>query len=179
VIALALRLFGRRARRWRAGEQWRVAEDVRFAQVPRTIALSSPAFANGGALPAGSASPPLAWTGAPEATRRLVLIVEDVDAPLLRPFTHAVAYAIDPATASLGAGALNDAHVPMGVNGAGTRTYVAPAPPPAHGPHRYVFTLLAVDYVPRFDQAPTRGRTLDAIAGHVVALGELVGTAER
>jgi phosphatidylethanolamine-binding protein (PEBP) family uncharacterized protein len=45
--------------------------------------------------------------------------------------------------------------------------------------HRYVFTVLAVDYVPRFDQPPTRGRLLDAIAGHVLALGEITGTRER
>ena len=67
----------------------------------------------------------------------------------------------------------------MGYNGAGRRDYIAPAPLPGHGAHRYVFTLLAVDYVPRFDQPPTRGRLLDAIAGHVAGLGELIGSLER
>jgi Raf kinase inhibitor-like YbhB/YbcL family protein len=133
----------------------------------------------GGVLAPGSASPPLAWTNVPPQTRMLALVVEDVDAPLLRPLTHALAYAIEPATVSLPAGALDGAAVTMGYNGAGRRGYVAPAPLPGHGPHRYVFTLLAVDYVPRFDQPPTRGRLLDAIAGHVAALGELVGMLER
>jgi len=36
-----------------------------------------------------------------------------------------------------------------------------------------------VDFVPRFDQPPTKGRLLDAIAGHVAALAELMGTRER
>jgi hypothetical protein len=172
-----IRFFGRRVRSWRAGEQWRVAEDIRFSQVPRTIELRSPAFEDGAPLPPGAASPPLSWSGVPPEAKVLALVVEDVDAPLLRPLTHAVAYAIDPATASLGAGALTGAI--MGYNGAGRRDYVPPAPLPGHGRHRYVFTLLAVDYEPRFDQPPTRGRLLDAIAGHVIALGELVGTAER
>jgi phosphatidylethanolamine-binding protein (PEBP) family uncharacterized protein len=67
----------------------------------------------------------------------------------------------------------------MGINGAGKCSYLPPSPIPGHGVHRYVFTLLAVDFVPRFDQTPTRGRLLDAIAGHVIAVGELVGTMER
>jgi Raf kinase inhibitor-like YbhB/YbcL family protein len=174
-----MRLFGRRLRRWRAGAEYRVAEDIRFSQAPRTIELRSPAFANGGPMPGGKASPPLAWSGVPPEAKTLVLVVEDVDAPLLRPLTHALAYAIDPATTSLPAGALDGTQVAMGFNGAGRRGYVPPAPLPGHGAHSYVFTLLAVDYVPRFDQPPTRGRLLDAIAGHVAALGELTGTLER
>ena len=154
-------------------------EDIRFSLVPRTIELRSPAFANGETLPARAASPPLQWSGVPPQAKRLVLLVEDIDVPLLRPLTHAVAYAIDPATTSLDEGALGGERETMGFNGAGRRRYIAPAPLPGHGPHRYVFTLLAVDFVPRFDQPPTRGRVLDAIAGHVVALGELIGIAER
>ena len=174
-----MRLLGRSLRSWRAGDEFRVAEDIRFSQVPRTIDLRSPAFAYGEPIPASSASPPLAWSGVPAAAKMLALVVEDVDAPLLRPLTHAIAYAIDPATTSLDEGALDGEHVTMGYNGAGRRGYVAPAPLPGHGAHRYVFTLLAVDFVPRFDQPPTRGRLLDAIAGHVSALGELIGSLER
>jgi|ERR1035437_239811 Raf kinase inhibitor-like YbhB/YbcL family protein len=174
-----MRLLGRSLRSWRAGDEYRVAEDIRFSQVPRTIELRSPAFAYGEPIPVGADSPPLAWSGVPPETQTLALVVEDVDAPLLRPLTHAVAYAIDPATTSLEAGALDGSRVTMGYNGASRRGYVAPAPLPGHGAHRYVFTLLAVDYVPRFDQPPTRGRLLDAIAGHVAALGELIGSLER
>jgi Raf kinase inhibitor-like YbhB/YbcL family protein len=172
-------LFGRRVRSWRAGDEWRVAEDIRFSQVPRTIVVQSAAFAYGEPIPPDPASPPLAWSGVPPEAKMLALVVEDVDVPLLRPLTHAVAYAIDPATTSLEGGALDGTHVTMGYNGAGRRGYVAPAPLPGHGIHRYVFTLLAVDFVPRFDQPPTRGRLLDAIAGHVAALGELIGSLER
>jgi Raf kinase inhibitor-like YbhB/YbcL family protein len=174
-----MRLFGRRIRKWRAGEEFRVAEDIRFSLVPRTIALESPAFAPGAPVPASRRSPPLRWSNVPPQTKTLALVVEDVDAPLLRPMTHAIAYEIDPATTSLDEGALDGSHATMGYNGAGRRDYVRPAPLPGHGVHRYVFTLLAVDYVPRFDQPPTRGRLLDAIAGHVAALGELIGTLER
>ena len=174
-----MRLFGRRIRKWRAGAEFRVAEDIRFSLVPRTIALESPAFASGEPIPVMKQSPPLRWSNVPPETETIALLIEDVDAPLLRPMTHAIAYEIDPAMTSLDEGALDGAHVTMGYNGAGRRDYVVPAPLPGHGVHRYVFTLLAVDYVPRFDQPPTRGRLLDAVAGHVRALGELMGTAQR
>ena len=105
--------------------------------------------------------------------------MEDVDVPLLRPLVHALAYDLAPSATALEAGALDGTHVPMGYNGAGRCGYLAPSPLQGHGAHRYYFTLLAVDFVPRFDQTPTKGRLLDAIAGHVAALGELMGTAER
>jgi Raf kinase inhibitor-like YbhB/YbcL family protein len=176
-----IRFFGRRIRRWRAGAEYRVGEDIRFSGVPRTIELRSPAFDDGQAMPATAASPPLEWSGVPPQAKMLALVMQDVDVPLIRPVTHAVAYAIDPATSALPAGALDGDGdtVTMGYNGAGRCGYVAPAPLPGHGVHRFVFTLLAVDFVPRFDQPPTKGRLLDAIAGHVAALAELMGTVER
>ena len=179
MIALIGRFFGRRIRKWRAGSEWRVGEDIRFSAVPRTLQLSSPAFAYGQPMPVSPDSPPLEWSGVPPQTKTLVLVMQDVDVPLLRPLTHAIAYEIDPRTTSLEAGALDGNHVTMGINGGGRRGYIAPAPIPGHGPHRYVFTLMAVDYEPRFDQPPTKGRLLDAIAGHVIALAELMGTVER
>lgn len=174
-----MRLLGRMLRTWRAGAEYRVGEDIRFAHVPREIALRSEAFANGATMPNSRISPPLDWSGVPSHTETLALVVEDVDAPLLRPLTHALAYEIDPHTTALPAGALGGEGVTLGINGIGRRSYLPPAPLRGHGPHRYVFTLLAVDYVPRFDQPPTRGRLLDAVAGHVLALGELIGTLAR
>jgi Raf kinase inhibitor-like YbhB/YbcL family protein len=174
-----MRLFGRRIRHWRAGPEFRVGEDIRFSAVPRAIALRSDAFADGAVLPPAKTSPPLAWSGVPAQTALLVLVMEDVDVPLLRPLVHALAYDIPPDTTGLAAGALDGTRLTMGYNGAGRCDYIAPAPLAGHGPHRYYFTLLAVNYTPRFDQTPTKGRLLDAIAGHVIALGELMGTADR
>jgi Raf kinase inhibitor-like YbhB/YbcL family protein len=174
-----IRALGRRLRGWRAGAEHRVAEDPRFAHLPPAITLRSAAFEDGGAF-AGADSPPLAWDGVPAGTQTLVLIVEDVDAPLPRPFVHAVVYGIAPAATSLAGGVLaadGPAHT-LGYNGLRRTEYRPPHPLPGHGPHRYVFTLLAVDFVPRFDQPPSRGRVLDAIAGHALALGELTGVRE-
>jgi len=174
-----IRALGRMLRGWRAGPDLRIAEDPRFAFAPRTLELRSPAFDDGDEMSAERASPPLAWTGVPAGTRTLALVIEDIDVPLPRPFVHAVAYAIDPATTSLAPGELDDSQLPLGLNSARGTAYRPPRPLPGHGRHRYIFTLLAVDFVPHFDQPPSRGRLLDAIAGHVIALGELTGTHER
>ena len=175
-----MRFFGRSIRRWRAGPELRVAEDIRFNAAPRAIELRSAAFAFGETMPVDG-SPPLEWSGVPPEAQTLVMVVEDIDVPFPRPLTHAVVYEMSPALTSLDRNALDGKHdhVTMGYNGGSGLYYISPAPIPGHGPHRYVFTLLAVDFVPRFDQPPTRGRLLDAVAGHVCALGELMGIAER
>ncbi|HEY4439252.1 MAG TPA: YbhB/YbcL family Raf kinase inhibitor-like protein [Candidatus Elarobacter sp.] len=174
-----IRALGRLMRRRRAGPEHSVREDDRFVMVTTTLDLRSDAFADGGELPA-DASPPLSWTGVPEGTQTLVLIVEDVDVPLPRPFTHAVVYAIDPARTAFAPGELAAAgdDYALGFNGYRRAAYLGPHPLPGHGPHRYVFTMLAVSFRPHFDQPPSRGRVLDAIAGHVLALGELTAIRE-
>jgi len=44
-------------------------------------------------------SPPLSWSAAPEGTAELLLVMEDPDAPMGKPFVHCVAGAgVSPAT---------------------------------------------------------------------------------
>lgn len=49
----------------------------------------------------------------------------------------------------------------------------------AHGEHRYVFQIFALDVVARFESPPGRSQLLDKIRGHVIAKGLLIGTYER
>src|SRR6187399_2769812 len=90
-----------------------------FAQgAPAALTVTSPAFNNGDALPKDysadgkNVSPPLAWTGAPAATKEFALILDDPDANFggRGPFVHWVIYKI-PGTAK----GLPEA-VPMGAN---------------------------------------------------------------
>ncbi len=144
------------------------------------FAIASTAFQNDDEIPKRHScegedfSPPLSWSGAPEGTRSLALIVDDPDAPV-GTFTHWLAWGLD-SSASLAEGGKAPAE---GRNDFGTTGYRGPCPPPGHGRHRYFHRLYALDS--SIDLAPSSGRDeLErALAGHVLATAELVGTYER
>lgn len=110
------------------------------------LSLTSAAFHAGGSIPArftcdgADTSPALAWSGVPDGTASLVLLVDDPDA---RDFAHWIAYAISPASTHLdeGAGAARAA-LAQGTNDFGRVGYGGPCPP--SGTHHYRFTLYAL-----------------------------------
>ncbi|WP_063001350.1 YbhB/YbcL family Raf kinase inhibitor-like protein [Nocardia mikamii] len=91
-------------------------------------------------------SPTLSWSGAPDTTTGYLLVVEDPDAPMRKPFVHCVAL-LEPSVRSLSRNALradtDEAGVRVLRSGFG-RGYLGPAPIKGHGPHRYVFELFAL-----------------------------------
>jgi Raf kinase inhibitor-like YbhB/YbcL family protein len=154
------------------------------------LSISSPAFAAGQAIPkkytceGGDLSPPLAWTGLPENTRSLALIVDDPDAPdpkaPQRVWVHWVLYNIPPTTASLAEAASGRA-IPSGAE-EGTNDwtrhgYGGPCPP--IGRHRYFFKLYALDDVLRIENSPNKAALEAAMKGHVLAQAELIGTYQK
>lgn len=183
------RLLGRVLRGHSATENNLVWNHKAVAFAPVVIDLRSPAFASMAQIPqshvgsvtGGNLSPPLHWTGLPEATRELALIVEDADAPLPFAFVHAIAVGISPTLRSLPVGALSNSCglLKLGLNTFGSATYIGPQPLVGHGPHRYSFQLLALDRPLQFDGPPTRGQLLKAIEGAVIGRGRLDGIHER
>jgi Raf kinase inhibitor-like YbhB/YbcL family protein len=115
-----------------------------------TFALRSSAFADGATIPVRftcdgeNVSPPIDWSGMPEATGSLVLIVDDPDAPS-GTFTHWVLYDIPATTKQLPEGERPGGTGRSGVNGFGKKGYGGPCPPRGNAPHRYNFTLSALD----------------------------------
>jgi len=104
--------------------------------------LTSSAFAEGEAIPlryacvnqgGENASPPLAWSGVPDDTETLILVVHDPDAPIPGGFTHLVT-TIPTDVSSVDDGANLTGEGPMAM-------WIGPCPP--SGEHHYVFTLLA------------------------------------
>ena len=153
---------------------------------PSTITVTSPAFTSGGPMPtrcAGpgvgeNASPQLQWTGVPAGTEQLVLILDDLDAPLPAPLLHSVAV-LAPSLRRLQEGAFRAGPgvriIPTRLSKTG---YSGPRPIPGHGPHRYRFHLLALDCRTP-EEAHAVNEVLTASAGHVLARGLLTGTHER
>lgn len=151
------------------------------------IILTSPDFSDGAPLPRSAAgpgvganiSPALRWEHIPSATTQLVLFLDDIDVPLPKPLIHNAAV-LSPSAAGIEAGTLR--HGQDGIRIVPTRLakdgYAGPRPIPGHGPHRYRFHLLASDTpIPR--DITTVRALLSALAGHVIARGQLTGTYER
>ena len=148
------------------------------------LKVTSSAIAPGGAIPqrysayGQSVSPPLAWSGAPAGTRSFALIIEDPDAPTPQPFIHWMAWDIPAGTASIAEGS-----VPAGAR-QGKLMYVSkvgymgPRPPPG-GPHHYHIQLFALDRPLGLPDGAERPALVDAMKGHVLASGELVGTYQQ
>ena len=148
-----------------------------------TLQVSSPAFEAGGTIPTKytgegqSISPPLSWGGLPERTRELALICDDPDAPRSEPFVHWVVYKIPADSKGLPEGSAQGAL--EGKNGAGGVGYTGPMPPQGGGVHHYHFEVYALDSELDVGAGLTKDQLLEAMEGHVLAEGELVGTYER
>ncbi|MDT9599124.1 YbhB/YbcL family Raf kinase inhibitor-like protein [Sphingosinicella rhizophila] len=154
------------------------------------IDLSSPAFANGGRLPerftadGAGVSPPLIWGNVPAEADSLALIVEDPDAPAVNPLVHAIVWNIpaDERRLAEGAIAADGPGLPDGRDVGRSsfgEIWLPPDPPSGHGPHDYVFQLFALAGAPKIESNPGRSAFVEAITGHVVAAGILVGSYSR
>jgi Raf kinase inhibitor-like YbhB/YbcL family protein len=144
------------------------------------FSLTSSAFEEGATIPrrftcdGDDLAPPLAWADAPAGTRSFALILDDPDAPH-GTFTHWLLYDIPAATTELTDQALGR----VLQNDFGRAGYGGPCPPVGHGPHRYRFTLHALD-VPSLT---LRGRTREALdralQTHTLGTARLTGRYER
>jgi len=143
-----------------------------------TFTLTSPSFAEGALIPAehtcdgADRSPVLRWEGAPDA-RSFALIADDPDAPG-GTFTHWVLFDIPGAQRELPAGLAGTPGV-AGRNDFGKAGYGGPCPPPG-APHRYNFTLFALDIAALGLPANAPRRDVEAaMRGHIVGQARLMG----
>ena len=155
-----------------------------------TLRLTSSAFADGGSIPSKytcegqNLSPPLAWSGVPDKTNSLVLIVDDPDAPDPKAprmtWVHWVLYDLSPNANALpegaGAGEL-PAGTKTGLNDWKKAQYGGPCPP--IGRHRYMHKLYALDIGLSELQNPTKSDVERAMQGHILAESRLIGTYQK
>jgi Raf kinase inhibitor-like YbhB/YbcL family protein len=149
--------------------------------------LESAAFPAGAEIPVkytcegADVAVPLAWGEPPAGTKSFVLIVDDPDVPdPAAPeytWTHWVLFNIPKSARTLPEGAKP---LPSGTSD-GLNDWKAPGyrgPCPPQGRHRYFHKLYALDTELAL-MKPSKGEVEDAMAGHVLAKGELIGTYQK
>ncbi len=155
-----------------------------------SLSLTSKDFPRLGEMPpvctcdGGDQSPELSWSGIPPETKSLVLIVDDPDAPdPAKPkmtWVHWLLYNIPPATTEL-PHAVDPKALPAGTlhgkNDWKRIGYGGPCPP--IGRHRYFHKLYALDVVLPDLREPDKAHLEAAMAGHIIAQAELIGTYRR
>jgi Raf kinase inhibitor-like YbhB/YbcL family protein len=158
-----------------------LAGNARSQNAMTSIAVTSPEFANGGAIPSkytcdgAGKSPPLEWSGVPGGTKSLALVVDDPDAPR-GTYVHWLAFDIPPATMILAEGASVPSGAREGKNGKGGTGWTPPCPP--SGVHHYRFKVYALADTMKLDK-PSADDLTRAMKGKVLGQGELTGTYAR
>ena len=153
------------------------------------LSISSPAFAAGSTIPvkhscdSEDVSPRLEWNDPPAGTKAFALVVDDPDAPMGN-WVHWVVVDLPAAARELPEGVARGAEI-RGLEGArqgrndfGKLGWGGPCPPPGK-PHRYFFTLYALDAPLGLAEGSTKAEVEKRLAGHVLAKAEMFGTYQR
>lgn len=151
------------------------------------LSISSPAFQEEERIPSlytcqgEDISPQLDWSGVPEDTRSLALIMDDPDAPS-GIFTHWVIFNLPPDSQGLAQAVPSvfrlDNGALQGRNDFDRIGYGGPCPPPGY-PHRYRFTLYALDKQLELEVGSYKNQVVNAAKSHTLAQCQLIGTYQR
>jgi Raf kinase inhibitor-like YbhB/YbcL family protein len=150
-------------------------------EVP-TMQINSSAITEGAPIPkkytadGADVSPPLQWQGAPPTTKSFALMCDDPDAPR-GTWVHWVLFNLPADKTELPEGVPTTVGV-QGKNDFGKRGYGGPSPPKGK-PHRYFFKIYALDAMLDMKEGATKVQVGKAMAGHILAQGQLMGTYGR
>jgi Raf kinase inhibitor-like YbhB/YbcL family protein len=153
-----------------------------------TLQLSSTSFTHQSRLPIDHTcegkdiSPQLSWSNVPAGVKSFALICDDPDAPA-KTWLHWTMFNIPATVTTLAQGV---ATTPKLANGAcqgitdfGRVGFGGACPPKGHGTHHYIFTLYALDALLNLEPGISRAVLENAMKGHILATGQLIGTYSR
>ncbi len=148
--------------------------------------VSSTAFENNGWIPqkhtgfGEDRSPELVITDAPEGAVSFAIILDDLDVPFRKDFTHWIIWNI-PATGAVPEGLPHGSVIREPISACqgvawGKHGYRGPKPPIfIRKEHRYVFTVYALDCQLDISDNSRRDDLIDAMRGHILSEAKLLG----
>lgn len=152
-----------------------------------TLKISSSAFKEGQTIPVRHTcdgediSPPLNWDPVPEGVKSLALITDDPDAPV-GTWVHWVLFNLPSSVMELSEKVPAEEAFPngarQGLNDFGRIGYGGPCPPRGSA-HRYFFKLYALDTGLSLKPRATKKDLIEAMAGHILGEGQLMGIYKR
>ena len=152
----------------------------------KKIVVTSSAFGEGDRIPSDftcdgvNMSPPIEWSGVPANTGSLAVIVDDPDAPSGN-WVHWLVYDLPPDLTQLPSGISAGEKLSIGgLQGHtdfGKTGYRGPCPP--SGEHRYFFKVYALDAMLRLKSGASKQELSQAMQGHILAGGVLMGKYAR
>ncbi len=147
------------------------------------LAMKSPAFGDGQSLPVSftcdgdGISPSIEITSVPAGTRTLALVMDDLNSPSGH-FVHWVVWDISPNTKEIIEGSIPSGAM-EGTTSAQTSGYYPPCPAAGSGPHRYQFSLYAINDGISLSFEATRAMLEQQMKGKVLSIAKWTGVYER
>jgi len=144
------------------------------------LQITSPAFQNNGSIPrqytcdGKDINPPLMIANVPQGTKSIALICDDPDAS--GTWVHWVLWNIGPSVKEIKEDTVPTGAV-EGLNDFRKHAYGGPCPP--SGTHRYFFKVYALDTVLDISPNSQKAALEQAMKGHILAEGQLVGLYKR
>lgn len=146
---------------------------------PQVMTVSSPVIGQGMVLPGRytchgrGQSPPVEWSGVPQGTKSIALVLDDSNAPIT-PYVYWIVFDISPARSYIQAGRLPSG-ARLAVNSSGKATFSPPCPLTRR--HQYRFTVYALNAMLGQRSGAQLVTAWSAIAQHAIARGRLTATA--
>jgi Raf kinase inhibitor-like YbhB/YbcL family protein len=153
------------------------------SRVPMSVAVASDSFKQGDDIPqqftckGANISPELSWHSLPPGTKSVALTVTDSHS-IFGPYVHWILYNQPSESSRLAEDLPKEESLPggakQGINSNGAVGYAGPCPS-GTSPHRYVFTVYALDTLLAPATPVDRPQLMKAMKGHILAAGQLMG----
>jgi Raf kinase inhibitor-like YbhB/YbcL family protein len=152
-------------------------EKAAEGETEMSFQITSSAFKEGENIPRmytcddQNISLPVAWSGIPENTKSLAVIMDDPDAPA-GTWVHWVLFNLKPDLTELKEGDTGGGN--EGKNGFNRTGYGGPCPPKG-STHRYFWTVYARDRMLDLKEGATKAQVEEQMRGHILAQGQYMG----